>query len=195
MRRALLVIALAAVLATSFNMPCAAESYEQDYYKDDAYLDAYYEAVLRYNSRLTDAQADEIVMAILYYSNYYGIDPRLTTAVIACESAFRPDAISPAGAVGLGQLMPETARSHKLNPRSITQNIHGACRVLCTNLKRYGDDGSYRDKGTSYTLELALAAYNAGPGAVEKYGGIPPYRETRDYISRVVAEYQYLCGF
>lgn len=169
--------------------------YTEPYYKSESYLESYRQMVLYYNPHLSNRQVDKIVRAILYYSYSYALDPRLTTAVIACESAFRPEAVSPVGAIGLGQLMPETARGHKVDPHDISLNVHGACRVLCLNLKRYHDDGSYRYSGRSRTLELALAAYNAGPGAVDSYGGIPPYQETIAYVKRVTSEYRRLCGF
>ncbi len=162
--------------------------YEQSYYRDQAYLDAYRQAVLYYNPALQAGEVERIVTALLHYSHHYGLDPRLVTALVACESCFRPAAVSPAGARGLGQLMPGTARAEGVDPDGITQNIHGACRVLRRNLNRYTDSSPQR------RLELALAAYNAGPGAVARYGGIPPYAETTAYVARVLAEYRRLCG-
>lgn len=102
------------------------------------------------------------------------LDSALITSVIRAESGGRPDAVSPAGAKGLMQLMDGTAAemgvSDSLDPR---QNIAGGSRYLASLMERFGD------------LKLALAAYNAGPGTVEKYGGVPPYRETRDYVEKV----------
>lgn len=185
----------ALLLSLTLMAPAAAEPpaggatrYEQGYYRDEAYLDAYRRAVRYYNSALADDEVERIVTALLHYSAYYHLDPRLVTALVACESRFRPTAVSSAGARGLGQLMPDTAKSEGVNPDTVTDNIHGACRVLRRNLNRYTEHGAEQQ------LTLALAAYNAGPGAVEKYGGVPPYAETTEYIRRVLAEYRRLCG-
>lgn len=115
-------------------------------------------------------------------STRYGIDPSLLTGLIRAESNFDPDAGSPAGAQGLTQLMPETARSLGVtDPTDPAQSIDGGARFLSEQLRAFGGDP-----------ELALAAYNAGPGAVQQYGGVPPYAETQAYVKRVLgyaAEY------
>ena len=115
-----------------------------------------------------------------------GMDARqwghLFRAMIEAESAYRPDALSPKGAYGLGQLMPATARSLGVDREDPTQNLDGAARYLVAQMDRFG------------SAELALAAYNAGPHRVEQYGGIPPYRETRAYVRRIAAIYERLAG-
>ncbi|MEQ9014682.1 MAG: lytic transglycosylase domain-containing protein, partial [Marinovum algicola] len=99
----------------------------------------------------------------------------LYRANIEVESAYRQDAISSAGAIGLGQLMPATARDLGVDPRDPQQNLDGSARYLAMMLERFGDP------------HLALAAYNAGPDAVRQHGGIPPYRETQNHVARVMA--------
>ncbi len=108
-------------------------------------------------------------------SQEYGVDPALVRAVIHAESAFRPSVKSHAGAVGLMQLMPATAEDLGVSDRTDpTQNIHGGVRYLAYLLKQFEGD-----------TRLATAAYNAGPGAVKRHGGIPPYAETQAYVDRV----------
>ena len=97
------------------------------------------------------------------------------------ESDFQPHALSPKGAIGLMQLMPDTARSLGVNPHDPEQNALGGAKYLRELLTRYA--------GNPDQVLLALAAYNAGPGAVEKYHGVPPYAETRNYIWRVVNQW------
>jgi hypothetical protein len=104
-----------------------------------------------------------------------GVDSRLARAVIQVESGYEPAARSPKGAVGLMQLMPQTARQYGVrNPLDPAANVEAGVRHLRVLLDRY-------------ELPLALAAYNAGEAAVERFGGIPPYPETRNYVSRVLS--------
>ena len=105
-----------------------------------------------------------------------GIDPKLLTGLIRAESNFDPNAGSPAGAQGLTQLMPGTAAGLGVtNPLDPVQSIEGGARYLRQQLDRFGGDPA-----------KALAAYNAGPGAVQKFGGVPPYEETQNYVRRVL---------
>jgi soluble lytic murein transglycosylase-like protein len=107
----------------------------------------------------------------------FGLEPELLVALVWIESRYCPEAISPVGAIGLGQLMPGTARDLGVNPRDARQNLHGAAKYL----RRQWD--SFRD------WNMALAAYNAGPDAVRRYGGVPPYRETQNYVRSVLYVY------
>lgn len=108
-----------------------------------------------------------------------GVDELFVRAVAKVESGMRQEAISGKGALGLMQLMPGTASELGVDPKRADQNASGGARYLRSLLERY-----------NYNPVLALAAYNAGPGAVTKYHGIPPYYETRTYVVRVLKEYE-----
>lgn len=110
-----------------------------------------------------------------------GLDPELVHAVIAVESAYQPAAISPKGAVGLMQVMPETASSHGVrDPADVTANLRAGTRHLSGLMTRFDN-----------RLDLVLAAYNAGEGAVRRHGNsVPPYAETRNYVPAVMGKYQ-----
>jgi cell wall-associated NlpC family hydrolase len=103
----------------------------------------------------------------------YGLDPALLSAVAKMESNYNASAKSPAGALGLMQIMPGTARELGVDPMVARQAVDGAARLLSDHLRTFG------------RVDLALAAYNAGPGAVRKYDGVPPYTETENYVRRV----------
>lgn len=118
-----------------------------------------------------EAYAQEVEQA----ARRYNLDPALVRAVIHAESGFNAQARSPKGAVGLMQLMPATARLLGVaNPRVPRENIHGGAKYLADLLVRFKSD-----------ITLATAAYNAGPQAVQKYAGVPPYAETQVYVQRV----------
>jgi soluble lytic murein transglycosylase-like protein len=104
----------------------------------------------------------------------------LFQALVRVESAFNPNAVSPAGARGLAQLMPDTAQALGVAIDDPNENLDGGARYLLEQIETFG------------ALDLALAAYNAGPDAVRQYGGIPPYVETRAYVARVLAEFERL---
>lgn len=112
-------------------------------------------------------------------ASLYQLPVKLLRAVAKAESGFNPKAVSKAGAMGVMQLMPATARSLGVSdPYDARQNILGGAKYLKQNLERFGGN-----------ISLALAAYNAGPGSVTKYGGVPPYKETQNYVKTIMADY------
>jgi soluble lytic murein transglycosylase-like protein len=111
----------------------------------------------------------------------HGLRPEFVASVARAESAMRQDAISPKGAIGLMQLMPGTAQELGVNPHDPEQNAEAGARYLKQLLEKYS--------GSADPVRMALAAYNAGPGAVDRYGRIPPYAETQVYVERVLRKY------
>jgi soluble lytic murein transglycosylase-like protein len=133
-----------------------------------------------YDSRANAKAPAHLASAIQDAAATHGVDPRLVAAIARRESAFNPNAVSRVGACGVMQLMPATARFLGVtNVFDARQNIFGGTRYLRTLLDTFNGD-----------LDLALAAYNAGPGAVAKYRGIPPYRETQAYVAAVKSTYE-----
>jgi soluble lytic murein transglycosylase-like protein len=130
------------------------------------------------------SNASAYAPAIDAAANRYGVDPLLLQSLIQQESGFDPNATSASGAQGLTQLMPTTAAGLGVtNPYDPTQSIDGGAQYLARQMKTFGGDTT-----------LALAAYNAGPGAVQRYGGVPPFPETGAYVEQVLARYDALKG-
>ncbi|MGH1537349.1 MAG: lytic transglycosylase domain-containing protein [Gammaproteobacteria bacterium] len=126
-----------------------------------------------------EKRASSYADTIEAYSIAYEVDPKLVKAIIAIESCFDRKAVSAVGARGLMQLMPATAKELGVKDSfNANQNIRGGIKYFSQMLTRFNDN-----------TELALAAYNAGPHAVEKYGGIPPYAETKGYVKKVLKRY------
>lgn len=122
------------------------------------------------------AGASTVRQHIQYAASRYGVNSALVDAVAWQESRYNNRARSPVGAIGVMQLMPGTARQlGVVDPTNVHQNIMGGTAYLRAQLDRFGNN-----------IPLALAAYNAGPGAVQKYGGIPPYRETQNYVRQIM---------
>ncbi len=134
-----------------------------------------YEPVIQFSKEGKPKSIDEIITEI---AKEFAIDASLVKAIVLAESNCNPLAQSPKGAQGLMQLMPATAKGLKVDkPFDPRENIIGGVKYIKGLMASYGD------------LRLALAAYNAGPGAVEKYAGIPPYRETINYVEKVIRHY------
>lgn len=151
-----------------------------DIYK---YVDS--DGVIRFTNTPTDSQfnfymkekgpVDKIGVLIERYASMFSLEPALVRAVIQVESNYNPKARSSKGALGLMQLIPETAKDMQVaDPLSPEDNIRGGTRYLRLMLDRFDNN-----------MDLALAAYNAGPDTVRRYGGVPPYEETVNYISKV----------
>jgi len=137
-------------------------------------------AVRRANTRNASPPSEEINQLVEETANRFQIDPRLVHAIISVESQYHPNAVSPKGAMGLMQLIPETAQRFGVeNPFDPKENIQGGVSYLRSLLNLYGGD-----------LSLSLAAYNAGEHAVQRFGGIPSFAETRDYVQKVTDIYQ-----
>jgi soluble lytic murein transglycosylase-like protein len=109
------------------------------------------------------------------------LHPELLYSVIAAESNFNPQALSSKGAIGLMQLMPQTAAELQVNPHDPAENVQGGAQYLRFLLNKYA--------GTKDQLVRAIAAYNAGPAAVDRYNGIPPFAETQNFVSRVLKRF------
>jgi soluble lytic murein transglycosylase-like protein len=148
----------------------------------------YAHALQTFNPALSDHRAQSLARATINEADAQGLDARLLVALIAVESSWNIHAVSSAGARGLGQLMPATATGLAVDPDDPFQNIHGVAVHLHRLLARY----AALDRNDRYID--ALAAYNAGTGSVDRYGGVPPYPQTRAYVRRVIALWDALAG-
>ena len=145
-------------------------------------------AVLHTNPRLSPIDALMLAGAAVRAARQNGLPPEFLAATLLQESAFDPRAISAAGAVGIAQFMPSTADDAGVNPFDPFDAIDGAARMLSGYVRAYGD--RYPDP-----YAIALAAYNAGPGAVDAYHGVPPYPETREYINDIIDRWAKIAGY
>jgi soluble lytic murein transglycosylase-like protein len=135
-------------------------------------------AILHDNPRIAQSPALLLAVVTARAAREHGLPPEFLAATLLQESAYDVEALSPAGAIGIAQFMPETAAAVGIDPYDPFDAIGGAATLLGDYVDRY--QNVYDDP-----YSAALAAYNAGPMAVERYGGIPPYRETRDYVNLI----------
>ena len=135
--------------------------------------------VMSAQANTTTASKSQILNVVNQIAEKLGVDEKLVQALIKQESGFNPNAKSKAGAMGLMQLMPSTAKNLGVqDPYNVVQNVEGGVKYLKSMLNKYNGN-----------VILALAAYNAGPGAVDKYDGVPPYKETQNYVRNILANY------
>jgi soluble lytic murein transglycosylase-like protein len=144
-------------------------------------LDAYAAVLRAFDPRLAPALARRLAARVVGEADAAGIDARLVVALVAVESSWSIDARSNAGANGLGQLMPGTAAELGVDPADPEANLHGTVWYLRALLAHYAG------RPASERYACAVAAYNAGPGAVDRYGGVPPDAQTQAYVTRVFA--------
>ena len=133
----------------------------------------------KFNPKLQQHQTHKLALEVIKDSQRSHLDARLLIALVTVESRWRQSAVSSAGARGLGQLMPHTAHVLGVNPRDPKQNLLGASTYLARMIRTFGAHGNH--------LHLAIAAYNAGPLAVRRAGGIPYNGETPEYVRRVIS--------
>jgi soluble lytic murein transglycosylase-like protein len=143
-----------------------------------AAVSAYARILRKFNPHLPLWQSSSLAKHVLQNAVRWRVDANILVALVSVESAWRTHARSYAGAIGLGQLMPGTARSLHVNPRDPYQNLQGSAHYLGGFLKKY--------RNSPHRYSLAFAAYNAGPNAVSEFGGIPPYYETQHYVVKVM---------
>jgi soluble lytic murein transglycosylase-like protein len=153
-----------------------------------AALALYAQTLRAFDPALDAAHARTYALRTIDVARRYDLDARLVVALVAVESSWDPGAVSAAGARGLGQLMPQTAAALGVDPDDAQANLEGTARQLRGLLDRYA---RYAPQGR---YERALAGYNAGAGAVDRYGGVPPFAETQAYVRRVIGLWRRLAG-
>ncbi|MDQ2871847.1 MAG: lytic transglycosylase domain-containing protein [Candidatus Eremiobacteraeota bacterium] len=144
-----------------------------------------YASVLRkFNPQLPVWQSRDLARHVLANANRWKVDANLIVALVSVESSWHTHARSRVGAIGLGQLMPGTAGRLGVDPRNASDNLYGAARYLSGLIAKY----QYHDN----RYQLAFAAYNAGPHAVARFGGVPPYAETQRYVVKVMRAWKHV---
>lgn len=144
----------------------------------------YATALRKINPEMPDWQSRNLARELLSNAEHWKIDANMLAAIVTVESGWHTTALSYAGAIGLGQLMPGTAATLGINPHDPSQNLKGAAKYLSGLMRTFG--------ANPRRFELVFAAYNAGPKAVIRYGGIPPYGETQHYVVKVLRAWHHL---
>lgn len=142
----------------------------------------YAQALRKVNPQMPDWQSKVFARRVLVNAERWHVDPNILVAIVTVESAWHTRALSNAGAIGLGQLMPGTAAELGVNPHDPSQNLEGAAEYLGGLMHKFGRNN----------YSLVFAAYNAGPKAVDEYGGIPPFDETQRYVVKVLHALEHL---
>lgn len=177
LRRAPLLAGLCFVIGLAFPIAASAAT-------PAGTVDAYASALHRINPQLPSWQSHDLARNLLMSAQRCNLDANMLAAIVTVESSWHTHARSSAGAIGLGQLMPGTAATLGVNPRDPAQNIAGAAAYLRGLMHTFGSN--------PHRYELVFAAYNAGPKAVIRFGGIPPYDETQRYVVKVLRAWHHL---
>lgn len=146
----------------------------------------YATALRKINPDMPDQQSRNLARELLSNASRWKLDANMLAAIVTVESGWHTSALSYAGAIGLGQLMPGTAATLGINPHDPSQNLQGAAKYLSGLMRTFG--------ANPHRFELVFAAYNAGPKAVIRYGGIPPYGETQHYVVKVLRAWHHLAS-
>ena len=147
-------------------------------------VDAYASVLRTYNKSMPEWQSKDLARHMLISAAHWNLDANVLAAIVTVESSWHTHAVSYAGAIGLGQLMPGTAATLGVNPRDPKQNLSGAAHYLSGLMQTFGSNPD--------RYKLVFAAYNAGPKAVQQFGGVPPYYETQRYVVKVLRTWKHL---
>lgn len=181
-RRAPLLAGLWCALALCF--PAIAQAAPHPIPATSATVAVYATVLRHYNPQLPDWQSKDLARHLLTTANRWKLDANMLAAIVTVESSWQTHAVSNTGALGLGQLMPGTAAMLGVNPHDPASNLSGAARYLHGLMQTFG--------GNPHRYDLVFAAYNAGPKAVQRFGGIPPYEETQNYVVKVLRTWHHL---
>lgn len=170
---------LAGLMLAFFSLvPAAARADVSNVVATPVSVTAYAAELRRINPHMQQGQSLQLARQLLENASRWHVDTNVLAAIVTVESAWHTGAVSHVGAIGLGQLMPGTAAVLGVDPHDPGQNLEGAAHYLSGLLQLFG--------ANPRRYELAFAAYNAGPKAVQQYGGIPPYSETQRYVLKVL---------